>query len=228
MKYIILGLNALGRALGKRLTQSGNEVIGVDKNESVVDETKHEMTGTICMDTTDEDALGSLPLSDIDTVIVAYGKEFGVSVKTVALLKNLQVDHIIVRSISPIQEAVVRAIGITEIIYPEQEFADYYISQTMIGDKLKGRFNVSDGYDLFKITVPSFLVGQTIKSARFEDNFNLRIVGVERLQEKKNILGITQKQYAVVTPLSEDLELIQDDILLLFGDIDTMRKFVKT
>jgi trk system potassium uptake protein TrkA len=98
----------------------------------------------------------------------------------------------------------------------------------MIGDKLKGRFNVSDGYDLFKITVPSFLVGQTIKSVRFEENFNLRLVGVERLQEKKNILGITQKQYAVVTPLSEDLELVSDDILLLFGDIDSTRKFVKT
>ena len=50
-------------------------------------------------DATDELALETLPLREIDVVIVAIGENFGASVRVVALLKQKKVKHIFARAI---------------------------------------------------------------------------------------------------------------------------------
>ena len=88
---------------------------------------KQTISGSVSLDTTDRDALNTLPLSEMDAIFVTYGKNFGTSVQTVALLKSLDASRLIVRSISPIHETVIRSIGVSEIIRPEQDYAATYI-----------------------------------------------------------------------------------------------------
>lgn len=54
MKYIIIGLGNFGASLAQKLTEEGNEVIGIDRNMTKVDATKEKISHTICMDSTDE------------------------------------------------------------------------------------------------------------------------------------------------------------------------------
>src|SRR5690554_1236994 len=104
MKYIILGLGNFGRALAIQLTERGHEVIGADKSMTKVEQLKEKVTHTICMDTTDVDAVEALPLKDVDAVIVAIGEDEGASLLTTALLKQLQVKRIIGRVVSDLQK----------------------------------------------------------------------------------------------------------------------------
>ena len=85
------------------------------------------------MDSTDKEALSTLPLSEMDAIIVTFGKDFGTSVQTVALLKSLDAGKLIVRAISSIHETVIRAIGVSEIITPEEDFSTMYTSQASLG-----------------------------------------------------------------------------------------------
>lgn len=101
MKFLIIGLGNLGRAIAENLTRIGDEVIGVDLNLHKVEAVKQTISGSVCLDTTDRDALNSLPLNEMDAIFVTYGKNFGTSVQTVALLKSLDAGKLIVRSISP-------------------------------------------------------------------------------------------------------------------------------
>ena len=87
MKYIVLGLGHFGRSLAIHLTELGHEVIAADKNLSIVEQTKDKITHTVCLDSTDKEAVSSLPLRDSNAVIVAIGEEEGASLLTVALLK---------------------------------------------------------------------------------------------------------------------------------------------
>lgn len=121
MKYLVIGLGNLGRAIAESLTRIGNEVIGVDINPHKIEAVKHTISGAISLDTTDKDALNTLPLNEMDAIFVTFGKDFGTSIQTVALLKNLDVNKLIVRGISPIHEAVIRSIGVAEIITPEDD-----------------------------------------------------------------------------------------------------------
>ena len=88
MKYIVIGLGNFGVSLAKQLAQNGHEVIGVDNSDLKVEEYKDAMTTTICLNSVEETALRSLPLNEVDAVVVAIGEDLAASVQTIALLKK--------------------------------------------------------------------------------------------------------------------------------------------
>ncbi|HAD00605.1 MAG TPA: TrkA family potassium uptake protein, partial [Porphyromonadaceae bacterium] len=100
MKYIVIGLGSLGREIANYQTKIGNEVIGVDINMRQVEAIKSNIAGAICLDSTDQEAINALPIKEVDAIFITYGKDFGISVQTVALLKSLGAARMIVRTIS--------------------------------------------------------------------------------------------------------------------------------
>ena len=134
MKYIIFGLGNFGSSLGQKLTEQGNEVIGVDNDMAKVDSLKEKISHTVCLDSTDQFTVSGLPLKDTDVVIVAIGEDQGANIMTSAVLKNLNVKRLISRAITPLHETVLEAMGINEIVHPEEETAERWAK------KLKSNF----------------------------------------------------------------------------------------
>lgn len=227
MKYLVIGLGNLGRAVARDLTRIGNEVIGIDKDLHRVDMLKQDIAGVVALDSTDKDALGTLPLSEMDATIVTYGKDFGTSVQTVALLKSLNSGKLIVRSISSIHETVIRAIGVDEIITPEEDFAAIYTSQAILGDLFKQWYKVTSTDHLYKIKTPGTLAGQTVGNIDFEENFGVRLVAIEHPYEKKNLIGLSQTEYKVISHITPDLIIGADDLLILFGKKEVLHKIAE-
>ena len=62
MKIIVFGLGNFGMSLAISLTETGNEVIGVDKQMDKVNLIKDKISHAICMDSTNELAYTALPL----------------------------------------------------------------------------------------------------------------------------------------------------------------------
>lgn len=54
MKVIIFGLGNFGMSLAVNLTETGNEVIGIDNNMNKVNLVKNKISHAICMDATNE------------------------------------------------------------------------------------------------------------------------------------------------------------------------------
>lgn len=224
MKYLVIGLGTLGRAIAENLTRIGHEVLGVDRNMQRVELVKHSIAGAIALDSTDCEALNTLPLTEMDAVIVTYGKDFGSSVLTVSLLKSFDTGRIIVRSISPIHETVIRAIGVEEIITPEADFAATYASLAMLGNLFNHRYQVTDTHHLYKVVAPDSLVGQRIGTVEFEDNFGVRLIGIERPSEQRNLIGIKHTRYTIVEPLTNETAICAGDRLILFGRMEVLYK----
>jgi len=219
MKYLVIGLGNLGRAIAKDLTRVGNEVIGVDMDLHRVDMLKNDIAGAVALDSTDKEALSTLPLSEMDAIIVTFGKDFGTSVQTVALLKSLDAGKLIVRAISSIHETVIRAIGVSE-----KDFSTMYTFQASLGGLFRHWYKVTDTEHLYKIKTPATLVGQTIKNIDFEENFGIHLVAIERPYEKKNLIGLTQTEYKVISRITEELMIEADDLLILFGKMELLNK----
>jgi len=126
MKYIVIGLGNFGASLACRLTSMDNEVIGVDNNMQKVEELKNKITHTISMDATELSALSTLPLKDSDAVIVAIGESFGASVTIAALLQEMKPKRIIGRAFTQLHATVLKALGVSEVVNPEQDFAQHF------------------------------------------------------------------------------------------------------
>ena len=55
MKFLVIGLGNLGRAIAENLTRIGDEVIGVDLNLHKVEAVKQTISGSVSLDTTDRE-----------------------------------------------------------------------------------------------------------------------------------------------------------------------------
>ena len=226
MKYIIFGLGGFGASLAEKLTSRGNEVIGIDKNMSKVDLLKEKVSHTICMDGTDEETVSGLPLRDTDVVIVAIGENQGANVMVTALLKNLHVKRVISRAIDPLHEKVLQALGVDEIVHPEEETAERWAKKLNL-DGLVDSFQLGDEHSMVEINVPASLVGQTIGEIDLRKNYNLLVLTTLKKSEVKGFLGGVQKVRKVQGVAPHNLTLEKDDILVVYGSNQDIARFVK-
>lgn len=225
MKYIIVGLGNFGASLAQKLTASGNEVIGIDSRMEKVDTYKEKISHTICMNATDEFTVSGLPLRDTDVVIVAIGEDQGANIMATALFKNQQVKRLISRAINPLHEKVLEALGVDEIIHPEEETAERLAKKLCIKNVVDS-FELSDEFSIIEANVPVEYVGQSIKEIGFRQHFNLLVLTIIKKEEVKSILGKSRTEQRVQGVATPDLILKENDILVLFGDNDDLQKFL--
>ncbi len=226
MKYIIVGLGNFGSSLAEKLTALGNEVIGIDTRMSKVDDFKERITHTICMDSTDEFTVTGLPLKDTDVVVVAIGEDEGASIMTTALFKNLQVKRLISRAVNPLHEKVLKAIGVDEIVHPEEETAERWAKKLCINNVIDS-FELGDGYSIIEVSVPEKYVGKTIREIDFRNKYNLLVLTTIKKSEVKSRLGISLMQSKVQGVASPDQVLTESDILVLYGANKDYEAFLK-
>ena len=119
MKCIVIGMGSFGAALAIKLTENGNEVIGVDNSMQRIEMHKDQISHVICLDATDQHAISNLPIADSDIVIVAIGENQGANIMATAAVKNLNAKRLITRNVNPLQKNVLLAMGLDEIINPE-------------------------------------------------------------------------------------------------------------
>ncbi|MEZ4801652.1 MAG: TrkA family potassium uptake protein [Gelidibacter sp.] len=216
MKIIIFGLGNFGMSLALNLTQSGNEVIGVDKQIEKVNLVKDKIAHSICLDSTNELAYHALPVKQTDLAVVAIGENEGAAIITTAIIKKLSKAKVISRSLSPIHDTVLQAMGIDFIVHPEQEAAEkltYKINLKNVVDNYK----VDDNYSITEIKVPESFVGQTLGELDVRTRFNLNVITFLRKQDKTNLLGVTTCVMEVVGVPSPETIVQKDDVMVVFG-----------
>lgn len=226
MKYIIVGLGIFGGYLAKRLTNMGHEVIGIDSNESRVEIIKDSITHSIIMDATDQAAVKNLPLKDTDVVVIAIGEDVGASIMSTAIFKQLQSKRIIARAINHLHETVIQAIGVDEIIHPEEETADR-LSKRLEMKGVLDSLEISDEYNIVEVKVPKRYIDMTVAEADIRKEFFLNILTVIKIEQKKNLIGINTPHKNVIGVVTPEYSFESEDVMLLFGRIKNIQEFLK-
>ena len=80
----------------------------------------------------------------------------------------------------------------------------------------------SDGY------TPSLQDKSTCHLCRtaidLEENFGVRLVGIERPKTERNLIGLKQTQYSVIDKITGDLRVEEGDLLILFGKMEVLHR----
>ena len=226
MKYIIVGLGNFGSSLAMKLTASGNEVIGIDSRMEKVDQYKENISHTICMNAMDEFTVTGLPLKDTDVVIVAIGEDQGANIMATALFKNQQVKRLISRAINPLHERVLHALGVDEIVHPEEETAERMAKKLCIKNVVDS-FELSEEFSIIEANVPEEYLGKSIREIGFRQKFNLLVLTTIKKEEVKSVIGKSQTLEKINGIASPELVLKENDILVLFGKNSDLEKFLK-
>ena len=225
MKYIIIGLGNFGSSLATKLTQSGNEVIGIDYNMEKVEAVKDSISHTIRMDATNQYAVAGLPLKDTDVVIVAIGEDQGANIMATAAMRNLNVKRLISRAISPLHENVLQAMGVDEVVHPEEETAERWAKKLTLKGLIDS-FEINDDYSIVEVRVPEWAVGKTLGEIGLRRNFNLLVMTTIKKTEEKTRLGTKVKTVTVQGVASSATVLNQGDIMVIYGDNKDLKKLL--
>jgi len=226
MKYIVIGLGSFGSSLCKKLTEQGNEVIGVDHNMDKVDSLKESISHTVCLDSTDQFTVSGLPLKDTDVVIVAIGEDSGANIMTTAVLKKLKVKRLISRAITPLHETILEAIGVDDVVHPQEEAAERWAKKLVLKGVVDS-FELSGQYSIVEVNVPKKYAGQTLQEVGFRKKHNLVVLTTIRRIEKTNVLGVNRDIDEVQGVASPKTVLEENDIMVIYGDNKDIKNLLK-
>ncbi|MFC6999229.1 potassium channel family protein [Rufibacter roseus] len=225
MRYIVVGLGYFGSSLSIRLTEMGHEVIAVDLNMHKVEQYKNRVTHTVSLDASDIQSLSTLPIAETDIVIVGIGEDFGASVMATAIFKQLGAKRLMSRAISPLHQTVLEAIGVHEIIRPEQESAERLAKKLEMRGVIDS-FDLAEDYNIIEATVPARYVGKTIAQSNFREKYQVNVLTILRHKESRNIFGNKQLKPSVLGVVSGDTIFEEGDILVVFGKIQDIDRLL--
>ncbi len=225
MKFIILGLGHFGSALAENLTHLGHQVVAVDSNMKLVEQVKERVTLAICLNGKDPQAIKMLPLKNTDAAIVCVGSNEGENIMITALLKKMNVKRIISRSVSSLQEDVLEAMGINEIIRPEIESAERWAMKLSTSDYVD-LFEVVKDYNVAEMYVPKKLVGKSLKDIEFNKRYN--VIALTKLKKAQiiNPIGATTTTFESGDVVTGDSILNNGDIIVVYGHRRDIQRFI--
>ncbi len=194
-RFAVIGLGRFGKKLAIALSMSGAEVIAIDRDRTIVEQIRDQVSHVVRLDSTDEDALKAQGVGKVDVAIVGMGqggRTFESAIMTVVSLKAMGVKQILARAQSLTAGQVFSAVGATGVVYPEIETAQrwaYKLIAPQIGEKI----DFAPGYSLASITAPASFHDKTVMELQLRQKYNVNLVAVKRGEEggeKENIINV--------------------------------------
>lgn len=208
---LVIGLGRFGSALAYELAASGQDIMAVEKQRSIVQHYSGEFTSVIQADSTDITALEQLGAAQFSTAVVGIGSSLENSVLTVANLVDLGVETIWAKAITHSHGTILTRIGATNVVFPEQDAGER--TAHLLAGTMRNFTEFSPGYALANITVTPALTEKPIADLRIKDRFEVTIVAVEREDGFQNLYPHTQ------------LEI--DENIIVAGPTDRVDEFAK-
>ncbi|MGB8490769.1 MAG: TrkA family potassium uptake protein [Bacteroidales bacterium] len=227
MKYIVIGLGRFGSMLASTLATSGHEVIGIDNREDRCEEIKDSISTTMRLDSTNVNAVKTLPLNDIDAVIVAIGEDVGASVLTLSILKNLNVQRIIGRAVNQTHRDILNHIGIEEVVLPLEDSALHVSSMLQLKDVFRIT-EITEDYAIAEVQVPEKYAGHSLDTVNMEERFRIKAAAIKSAPKRNIINSIFRRNYTVELFYDKSRLLRGTDIIIVAGKIPDIKRFMES
>ncbi len=224
-KFAVIGLGRFGGMVARTLAERGAEVIAVDKDEKLIEEFKDIVALAVKMDSTDEEALKSQGIDQVDVAIVSIGENFEASVLTTALLKRLGVPVVITRAsrtASHIQERILNLIGADRVILPEVEMGKR-LAQNLLISNILDYIPISEKHSAAEIRAPKKFWGEKIGDLKIREKYKVSILEIKKVSGEGKDAKVEKINYL---PNANDI-IEKGDIILVIGEEEDIERFSK-
>jgi trk system potassium uptake protein TrkA len=138
----------------------------------------------------------------------------------------MRVKRLISRAINPLHHKVLEAIGVDEIVHPEEETAERWAKKLCINNVIDS-FELNEHFSIIEANVPEEYIGMTIREIGFRRKFNLLVLTTMKQSEVKSILGKSRTELNIQGIATPDQKLEAKDILVLYGSNKDLQEFLK-
>ncbi len=218
--YGVFGLGAFGSEICRVLAEKGAKVVAFDNQGSKIEKIKDLVRQAVLLDTTDEEALRSAPLEDIDVAVVAIGEDIESSILTTAILKKAGIPLIVARAVTDIHQRVLRQVGADEVVNLEIE-EGRRVAARLLSPEILETLPVSADFSIVEIYPPAKLIGKTIQELDLRNRLGISVISIKRVKTSIDGLGNPVREEEIVIPRASD-RFEENDILLVIGRNDDL------
>jgi len=210
-RVAVLGLGDFGYHLACELYQLGHEVLAVDSNQDKVQQILPYVTKAAVADASDQAALQELDIASFDLAAVCMGERLETAVLLVHHLHQWKLPRILVKVTNEEQGEIVKLVGATEVIHPEQgsaRKAALLIHHPRAVDYLE----LGGGHLIVAVRPPASVVGKTVGTMALQERYGVALLGLWHAE-----------QQGLPSPPAPERTIAETDILILAGHIDRLR-----
>ncbi|HIU99357.1 MAG TPA: TrkA family potassium uptake protein [Candidatus Limadaptatus stercoripullorum] len=176
---LVIGMGRFGTYLAKKLSDLGNQVMIVDKDEELINRLSPHFVDAMIGDCSREEVLEEIGVDNFDICFVTMGKSFQPSLEVTALLKDMGAKHVVSVSGSEIQSKFLLRNGADEVIYPQMDMA-IKAAVKYNADNIFDFIKLGADYGVFEVKVPGEWVGKDVVSADIRRAYNLNVLAVKK------------------------------------------------
>lgn len=175
---LMIGLGRFGRHMSAKLTEQGNEVLAVDKNEECVNSSLRYVTNAQIGDATNEQFIASLGVNNFDLCVVAIGDNFQSSLETTVLLKDYGAKYVLARANRDVLKKLLLRNGADEVVYAEREIAER-LAVKFGAANVFDYIELTPEYSIYEIAVPKHWIGKSIIDRNIRSRYNINILATK-------------------------------------------------
>ncbi len=221
-QFIVIGLGNFGSTLAKGLTARGCQVLAIDIDKEKVQEIKDEVSEAIVMDVRDRDAVQSLPIQAEDISFVSLGDQMEISILATFYLKEMGLNRIMVKAISEDHAKILRLIGASDVIFPEQQMA-MRLADQLAHPSILDLVPLAEGFSMAELKPLESYIGKTLGQLEIRKNFGLEIVLIKTVVKTKE--GNEIEKIKTIPAANSVIE--RGDILVAIGEDKYIEKYKK-
>ena len=191
------------------LAELGHEVIGVDGSADRVRALADTLTLAVELDATDDKALLSAGIKDVDVAVVSIGENIESSLLVVTLLREIGIKDIIAKAVTPLHGRILEKLGVTRVVFPERETA-IRLAHSLVIPNVLDYIELSGEFSIVDIPAPADFDGKSLKEIGLRSRFGLTTIAIKR-QSKTSDGPLTN-----IAPGPDDI-VKEGDVLSLLG-----------
>lgn len=209
---LVIGAGKFGHHIAEYLCNMGNDIMLVDKNETLIDEYSDLVTKAEIGDFTLKSNLAALEVEDFDYCFVCVG-DFQDSLVITSYLKELGAPCVIGKASSLIHEKFLLQNGADKVIYPERDMA-YRMAVEYDSNAIFDYFRLSENTGIYEIAVPQKWVGKSLSKINVRKIHNITVIAY---RQGEKIIAINSPDY-VFSP---------SEHIIVMGEKNDIKKILK-
>jgi trk system potassium uptake protein TrkA len=177
-EFAVIGLGNFGATVVRKLAEYKCRVTAIDTDKTRIQAIQDQPITAVLADATDRKFLENLEVERFDSVVVSTGEDTHASILVTLHLKELGAKRIIVKARSEDHAKILRKVGATEAIIPEQQMA-IGLSRSLAKANLIDYLPLATGYYVAELPAPEKFVDKTLQELKLRKKFNIQAIAMK-------------------------------------------------
>lgn len=221
-QFAVIGLGRFGSSVARTLVERGHEVLAIDSEEEKVAEIADQVTHAVQLDASDEKALRSVGVADVDVAVVSVG-DISASILITLLLKELGVGLVASKALDALHAKVLRRVGADKIIFPERDMG-VRVAESLSTPGIFDYIEVSPTHSIVELVAPGSFQSKTMRELDLRAKYGVNVIAIKRKKPKISKEGASEIEEEFILGPTADEQIVHGDLLVLLGKDEDIEK----